>query len=340
MTSTSLSGWTDALLTRARDHSRPVQLFAHDMAATVGLGKGLRSALLDTVYLALGGTDDSVRGAAGTAVELLHEALVVHDDIIDGDDSRHGQPNLIGRTTRRAGRCEGLNSDPAHLGQTAGVLGGDLLIAAAYSTLARIPVSEEQRTMALDLLDGAVFSSVAGELDDVAVAARAQPPTPDESVRISALKTGVYSLEFPTLLGAVLAGATPDLLATLRRAARQLGTAYQIVDDLLGVFGSPELTGKSVDADLRERKGTVLLAHAAKTDAWPELDKLLGPQATDEHLERARVLLVECGAREEAQRRVDELADSARTTLTDASVSDRLRRDLEPVIEAALERTR
>lgn len=340
MNVTSLSGWADGLLTQARGHSGPVRLFAHDLAATVGLGKGLRSALLDTVYLALGGTDESVRGAAGTAVELLHEAFVVHDDVIDGDDIRRGEPNLIGRTARRARQCEDVGGDPERLGQAAGVLGGDLLVAGAYSTLARLPLAAPRHAAALDLLDEAVFCSVAGEVDDVVVAATSQPPTVAEAVQISALKTGMYSLELPIVLGAVLAGASSEVVATLREAAHDLGTAYQLVDDLLGVFGAAAVTGKSVDSDLRERKGTVLLAYAAGTDVWTELDALLRPDATEAELDRARTLLVECGARAEAERMVTELADRARTVLAGAAVPERLRRDLAPVIDVALERVR
>src|SRR5690606_8628901 len=130
-------------------------------------GKRLRPALFHSVYLALGGRESAVAAKVAAALELLHTALVVHDDVIDGDDVRRGTPNVVGVFARRA-RERGHDAERAiHYGQSAAILAGDLALAGAVRTLALSGAESATVARMLDLLDRAIHLSAAGELADV-----------------------------------------------------------------------------------------------------------------------------------------------------------------------------
>ena len=123
-------------------------------------------------------------------------------------------------------------------------------------------------------------------------------PLVDEILTMERLKTAVYSFETPLQAGAVLAGASEATVATLGEFGREIGIAYQIVDDVLGVFGEEESTGKTTIGDLREGKRTVMIAFACSTPEWARLQQLIGdPDLTHEQAIEARLLLVQCGAK-------------------------------------------
>lgn len=309
-----------------------------DLGATVRSGKGIRSALFDAVYTSAGGRDEAVRVAACQALELLHEAFLIHDDLADGDDHRRGQPNLQGRTTTR-GAARGMPPETAaHVGMVGGLMGGDLLLVAAMGEFARLPVPATVLHRALDEVQRAVVASVAGEFADVHGAADSEPATRDRALAIGAAKTAAYTVTLPLVLGALLAGASDDLVAPLREAGRHLGTAYQVVDDLLGVFGDPAVTGKSNEGDLIRRAPTVLLAYATTTEAWPQIDAALDPAHADP--DTARELLRDSGVREYALGIVQDLVTAARATLDAPVVPHDLRVALHAHLATALERTR
>lgn len=315
-----------------------VDAWTEDLDSTTRTGKCVRSALFDAVYGAAGGRDEEVRRSAGRALELLHEALLVHDDLADGDDHRRGAPNLQGRTTLRAASDGIPGAGAEHVGRVGGLLGGDLLLVAAMGEVARLPVPPRTLHRAIEEVERAVVASVAGEFVDVYGAADGRPATQERALAIAAAKTAAYSVTLPLVLGAVLAGAAEELIPPLRAVGLRLGTAYQVVDDVLGVFGDPDVTGKSVESDLVRRTPTVLLAHAADTALWPEIDEALDPDRPDP--DTARRLLGECGAREHALGVAAGLIDDARTILRDPDVPAEVRDALDPHLDSALERTR
>jgi geranylgeranyl diphosphate synthase type II len=119
-------------------------------------------------------------------------------------------------------------------------------------------------------------------------------------------KTGAYSFTLPLQAGAVLAGADQGTTSRLAEAGRMLGLAFQLVDDLLGVFGDPARTGKSSTSDLRTRKQTPLLVHATSTPEWQRIRSYVGRSLTDAELDEIRRLLTVSGSR----RFVEDLAES------------------------------
>ncbi|WFR68037.1 polyprenyl synthetase family protein [Curtobacterium flaccumfaciens] len=219
--------------TRAARYGRPSEeLWRVLRRASLG-GKRFRPRMVLTAYNGLGGSDPHAAANVAAAYELLHTALVVHDDVIDRDWSRRGQPNVAG-SFRDTGTTGGLPLPTAeHRGMSAAVIAGDLALAAAPRFIDASGVTGDRRARLLDLLDEAVFASAAGEMADVDLALGVMP-TVDEVLRMERAKTSVYSFEAPLQSGAVLAGAPEPVVAALGAFGREIGIAYQIVDDLLG----------------------------------------------------------------------------------------------------------
>ncbi|GEL93717.1 polyprenyl synthetase family protein [Cellulomonas composti] len=268
------------------------------MAAACSGGRRLRPALVAAAYRAYGGTDPAPAAHVGEAVELLHGAFVMHDDVIDHDEVRRGRPNVVGTFARRA-RGAGAAGGPADdYARAAGILAGDLALVAAARGFATTPAPAPVVARLLDLLDEAVTASAAGELRDVRLALRLERPDLAETLAVTHLKTAAYSFCLPLRAGALLAGADDTALVRLDELGRLAGVAFQLQDDLVGVFGDPRVTGKSALGDLREGKVTALVAHAATTPWWTRIEPHLGdPDLSTAQAGAVRRALEDCGAR-------------------------------------------
>jgi geranylgeranyl diphosphate synthase type II len=260
-------------------------------------GKRLRPRLVLQTYSAFGGSDVGAAAHVGAAFELLHTALIVHDDVIDRDFTRRGAPNVSGRY-RDDATTAGIPIPAAeHRGMSTAIIAGDLALTGAYRVMDYDGIPPALKERIVRLLDDAVFASAAGELIDVDYSMSRDMPTVEQVVEMERLKTAVYTFETPLQAGAVLAGADEVHLPVLAAFGRHLGIAYQATDDLLGVFGDPRQTGKSTLGDLREGKRTVPIAFAATTDAWSGIRQFLGkPDLSGDEAGRVRDALVACGA--------------------------------------------
>ncbi|WP_252974822.1 polyprenyl synthetase family protein [Janibacter melonis] len=269
------------------------------LASAASGGKRFRPRLVHSVHDLLGGDAGPAVGQVADAVELLHTAFVVHDDVIDGDDLRRGAPSAPGRF-RAAALEGGAPPASAHSDAAAGaILTGDLALGAALRAVATAPVERDRVHHMLDLFDHALAVSAAGELADVRLSLGAQEPTLQEALTVAEQKTAVYSFSLPMQCGAVLAGASGAVVDGLGRIGRDLGLAFQLLDDLMGVFGAPAQTGKDVVAgDLREGKRTPLVVHARTTSAWPVIERHLGdPELDEQGVEQVRAALTAAGSR-------------------------------------------
>ncbi|MGW2822869.1 polyprenyl synthetase family protein [Streptomyces sp. NPDC001443] len=240
-------------------------------------GKGVRQALA-VLGAEAAGAPAGTGVPAAVAVELVHAFSLVHDDIMDADATRRRRPTV----------WKAYGTGPA-------VLAGDALFALAVETLAAAPGGPG----AVGPLAAALRDVVRGQADDLLFAER--PWTGRHGVRpaeyraMAEAKTGAL-LGCAAALGARLGGAPPSTAAALDRAGRQLGVAFQIIDDVLGIWGDPAVTGKPVHGDLRERKKTlpVLLALDAPAPAARRLAALL---AADGDAEEAAELVERAGGR-------------------------------------------
>ena len=292
-------------------------------------GKRFRPTLVLQAYRAFGGTDDYLAAQLGAAFEILHTAFLIHDDVIDGDDLRRGHPTVSGGSAETA-RLAGLSGPAATTwAQASGILAGDLLLIGAQGIVAGLPVDTDRRLRLLDLFDESVLVTAAGELADVALSVRLRGGDIDEALAMTERKTAVYSFEAPLVAGAILAGASRAEEEVLSAYGRTIGTAFQLRDDLLGVFGDEGTTGKSVIGDLREGKTTPLVAFARTTIHASDIDSLLGrPDLTEAEAERLRQLLTDCGARDRVEKLIDELTNRATTLVRDAGLGDHFTAEL------------
>ncbi|WP_394216543.1 polyprenyl synthetase family protein [Brachybacterium vulturis] len=308
----------------------------HDLwdafARASGGGKRFRPSLLLSTHQALGGAREPAAVQVAAALELLHTALVVQDDVIDGDQVRRGVPSLPGGIAADARGRGTAPADAQRLGDAAGILAGDLGLIAAMRAIARCEAPAPVIERLLDLFESTLHATAAGELADVrlqlgpahgAVVLR-------EALAVAELKTALYSFQLPLRAGALLADASPEVLAALDEIGSLLGIGFQLFDDLLGVFGDERLTGKSALGDLREGKRTALIAHASTTDSWDALQPLLGRADLGEaEARRARDLLTSGGSRAWVE-------DLARWHVTSAAETAE-RHELPPGLAVALD---
>lgn len=254
--------------------------------AAAGGGKGVRQALA-VLGAEAAGASGRVAVPGAVAVELVHAFSLLHDDIMDGDTTRRRRPTV----------WKAYGTGPA-------VLAGDALFALAVETLAVAPAGPQ----AVQLLSVALQDLVRGQADDLLFATRPwtgpERVRPDEYRTMAEHKTGSL-LGCAAALGALLAGAPPATVSALDRAGRHLGIAFQVVDDLLGIWGDPAVTGKPVHGDLRERKKTFPVLAALDSPAAGRLPSLLESAADPAD---AAVLIEELGGRSaglaEARRQV------------------------------------
>lgn len=317
-----------------------VQLW-RDLHDSTSGGKLLRPHLVLAVYEGLRDESDGPVASVAAAFELLHTALLVHDDVIDRDFVRRGRPNIAGRY-RALARSEGADEAEAeHRGMSAAVVAGDLALFYSYRLIDFSGVPEHVRSPILELMDEALFASAAGELLDLDFSGAVTIPTVESILEMARLKTAVYSFEVPLKAGAVLAGASEELITTLGDFGREIGTAYQIVDDLLGVFGDAGTTGKSTTSDLREGKRTVLVAHAAQSDLWAQISATLGsPALSEQDANNLRSAFDASGARAFAEELLAEHVNRASAILALPIIPAQLRAELEPMVSRAVGRAR
>ena len=263
-------------------------------------GKGARPQLLTRTYQALGGTDLEVAGYVGDAVELLHGAFVMHDDVIDHDTTRRGRLNVSGMFARRARAAGASPQAAATFGDAAGILAGALAISGAITAVARTKAPQHVVTALLDLFEEAIRTTAAGELEDVELSLGILEPTLEQVLKMEERKTAVYSFVLPLQAAATLVDSerATTVLPILDLLGRHLGLAFQLQDDVLGTFGDPEHTGKSNLTDLREGKHTPIIAHARTTGAWESIAPFHGAADLDEQgAAIARSALEACGSR-------------------------------------------
>jgi len=307
------------------------------LTRAAGGGKRLRPALVAASFEAFGGEPAAAAGMypVAAAFELLHTAFVVHDDVIDHDTVRRGHPNVAGEFQQR-GRAQGADAaGAALLGDAAAILAGDLLLHEAFRLVALTDVDAATRERLLALFDDAVYVSAAGELADVEHSVAAELADPDAILDAAFNKTAVYSFRAPLAAGAVLAGASEQALTALHRAGGHLGLAFQLVDDLIGAFGSPEQAGREAGSDLRESKRTPLVALARQSDSWGRVNDALtlartGPIAVRD----AQLALEESGARGRLRLLIDDVLDDVRSAARDRALPVRATRLLEDLADA------
>lgn len=279
---TVLSNLMTQLGRRAAGYGEANRLLWRELSHAVAGGKQFRGRLVVEIYAGLGGQDHLAAAQLGAAFELLHAGFLVHDDLIDHDTVRRGLPNLaacMGEAATNAGADEDAAQ---HFAEASAVLTGNLTVALAHRLLADIDTPTAVRRELDELLWDTLFISVAGELGDVAAGHGLWETSVSQSLSITAQKTGFYSFVAPLRAAAVLAGAPRHVRELLDAVGYRIGKAFQLTDDLLGVFAPESITGKSALSDLREGKATALIMHARTLGVWERIRADVGRPDLDE----------------------------------------------------------
>jgi geranylgeranyl diphosphate synthase type I len=286
--------------------------------------------------------DDRALVQAAASLELLHGCALVHDDVIDDSDTRRGRPATHAAFASRH-REAGWPGDARRFGAATAILVGDLLLAWADTMFAAAALDPAVAVPTREAYDQMREQVMAGQYLDILVQARGEFSIED-ALRVAAYKTGRYTVEGPLRLGAAAAGASTATVAALSAYGSAIGEAFQLRDDLLGVFGDPAVTGKPAGDDLREGKRTLLVALAMQAASAVEAELLrheLGDRDMDEAgVAALREVIVSTGALDQVEQRIAQRTAEARTALDTGAVSAEARAALDELAAAATERTR
>ncbi|MFC4907804.1 polyprenyl synthetase family protein [Actinomadura gamaensis] len=311
------------------------------LTALLSGGKRLRPAFCYWGWRAAGGEDVPEIATAAASLELLQASALVHDDVMDASDTRRGQPS-VHRRFEALHAEHAWRGDAATFGEGAAILLGDLLLAWSGEMFETSGLPEDRRARGRRVYDLMRTEVMCGQYLDMLESTRAGG-TVESALRVVDFKSAKYTIERPLHLGAALAGGSDELTASLTGYGRPLGMAFQLRDDVLGVFGDPSETGKPAGDDLREGKRTVLIALTLER-ATPEqastVDRLLGdPDLSELGVTDLREIIAETGGLAACETMIDRFATEARTALAAAPVTGEAREALTDLATAATART-
>ena len=309
--------------------------FVDAAAGFIRGGKRLRPLFCRAGWLVAGGDPADPRlDHAAAALEWLQGSALVHDDLMDDSDTRRGRPS-IHRDFERKHRDAALAGDPARHGASVAVLLGDLMLSWADEQFRSSGLP--RTTEALRFLDLCKTEVVAGQYLDVLAQTRPSVGV-EEAMRVVRYKSAKYTVERPLHLGAALAGADDALIDALTDVALPLGEAFQLRDDVLGVFGDPGVTGKPAGDDLREGKRTVLVARIAELGTDTDRELLARALGTPDGVDALRDLVERTGALDAVEADIARLEGQAEAALDALPAGGR--EVMEPLLLTATRRSR
>lgn len=308
--------------------------------AMIGGGKRLRPTFCYWGWRGAGGGEVPGVYTAAAALELLQACALIHDDVIDSSDTRRGLP-ATHRRLAALHRQSGWSGDSTAFGQGTAILLGDLCLSWCedmYQSSALPPAALAAGREPFDMMRTEVM---AGQYLDLVEQARGAD-TVEAALRVMRFKSAKYTVERPLHLGAALAGRYTELAPVYTAYGIPLGIAFQMRDDVLGVFGDPEETGKPAGDDLREGKRTVLVAETLSRVGGAEAERfrrLLGDPGLDaEAVAWMRSVISGSGALDACEERIgDYVADATRALESDV-IADDARSALSDLIVAATAR--
>jgi geranylgeranyl diphosphate synthase, type I len=307
-------------------------------------GKRLRPAFCYWGWRGAGAPDVEGIVRASAALEFFQAAALIHDDVMDDSDTRRGAP-AVHRRFAALHRGGGWTGDGERFGLAGAVLAGDLCLVWCDELFTGSGLDAQAQARGRGVFDRMRTELMGGQYLDMleqAIASRRPEGSLERSRRVIRYKSAKYTIEHPLLLGGRLAGAEDDLLRGYSAFGLPLGEAFQLRDDVLGVFGDPSETGKPAGDDLREGKRTVLVAKAlaSATPAQAALvTRLLGDPGLDAGgVDALREVLVDTGALASVERLIDRLVDEALTALAAIDVAEPARRVLGGLVLAATAR--
>lgn len=299
-------------------------------------GKRIRPYLTLLAYKAYGGKDLTKVYPAACAWELLHAGLLVHDDIIDRDTIRHGALNIAGTYQKMYGES---TDDSEHFASSSALLAGDLLLAGAQEIVLNSALPAQEKTQVCTYLIDALFCVGGGELLDIETIL--EPIAKSSPEKIAKYKTAGYSFEYPLLCGAFLAGASESNLELLQLFGKNVGIIFQLIDDILGVFGDTNKTGKPNDSDIREKKRTALIKATLgnlndKDKLYLEMLFSYSHELTSKEISEVHNFIDKTGAKEIVLSQAKSFAKTASDIVTNLSIDSSYRQQLQALVDRLL----
>ncbi len=284
-------------------------------------GKRLRPVLMIHGYKCLkrGSEEEIIK--ASLSIELLEGYLLIHDDVMDEDEVRRGKPSTW-KLFEETHRKNAWTGNSRKFGETAAIIAGDISCSLATEAVINTRFPPEAKLRAIELLDRININTGYGQMLDVL--SEVKPDVSEgEIMLVHEYKTSKYTVEGPLHMGAVLGGAGKKELSTLTKYGIPLGKAFQIQDDILGMFGDEKKLGKPADSDLKEGKKTTLILEALKKCAEKEKKKVMSAlgnrDVKKEDVEEVREIIRACGSLDYSKRLAETLAEKARKEIEKSS---------------------
>jgi len=293
-------------------------------------GKRLRAAFFYWGYRAAGGPDSDALVRAAASMEVFQAAALLHDDVMDSSETRRGMPTAH-RRLAQLHRERGWAGDSERFGEAGAILAGDLCLNWTDEIYSTSGLPQEELRRGRRIFDTMRTQLMGGQFLDVLEAAGSWAGVPtaervERALRVIAFKSAKYTVEHPLLIGASCAGADESMLRHLSDYGLALGEAFQLRDDLLGVFGDPARTGKPAGDDLREGKRTVLIAYTLDGATPAELacfDQTFGrPDLDEAQVEVLREICERTGAVDRTEELIDARVRAAEKHLAEVELSD------------------
>lgn len=320
--------------------SPDVSVLAVSLTQLISGGKRLRPAFAYWGYRATGGEDSDALVRACAGLEFLQACALIHDDVMDSSDTRRGNPSTHKQfqALHEHGQWRG---DALKFGEGAAILIGDLALSWADELLLTSGLAIDEVTRAKTVYDVMRTELMAGQYLDLLEQVRGNT-TVERATNVIRFKSAKYTIERPLLLGAAIGDAPTELNEALSSYGLALGEAFQLRDDVLGVFGDQKTTGKPTGDDLREGKETVLVAYGRELgdDQLRSLltDHLGNPSITSDHISDISARLVDCGALAAVETRIEEMTARAVAALATPLIANDAREALTELVRIATQR--
>lgn len=307
------------------------RMLRHAAKIIMSGGKRLRPILMYFGYLAAGGTDRKRIIRASVGIELIHNFLLMHDDIIDHAKTRHGVETVdvlyykIG--SKNFSDCKNLK----HLGDSMAILAGDLLEVLGIQAITAAGFEPGLTVKAVAALQSVIATTIVGQTQDIGIENR-KAVKQAVVLEMYKNKTAKYTLESPLKIGAILAGTDAKFLQKISSFAIPVGIAFQIQDDILGLFGDSRKIGKAVGSDIQEGKKTLLILEALQKSKKAEkqfMQKILGQEEIKpEDIEKFQNIIRTTGALSFNQNLAKKLIAQGKTALEKVQMNSAAKRFL------------
>ncbi len=289
-------------------------------------GKRIRAILMIVGYKMMGGEmeEDIIR--ASTALELIQSYLLIHDDIMDESDLRRGK-DTVHKIYEKKHLKNGFAGRPVKFGESMAIILGDLADAYAMEILSDSKFPAELKVKAIYKLNEIIEYTGYGQIIDI-YSGVMDEFREEDLLLLHKYKTARYTIEGPLALGMILAGAEPD---GIEKFAIPVGVAFQLQDDILGLFGNEEELGKPVTSDLAEGKKTLLIIKALESGSSEDRKIIMGalgnPAVTYEQLEKVRDVVRNTGSLDYSRNLAESLVKEAKNALMSMEVKDESMRE-------------